>query len=162
MKLESLPSLNIKPDMKILIALDVSGSIMANDNFNKIYRYYLSQITEQVYNLDIEVKVIAFDRSILAVKNYNYKNILELVDYNYHIKKIIGGGTDINEIYKYNLDSNFNADQIIVLSEGYFDTSDFSKEFTNTHFVIIVDEYSDSLFKIFESKKLKYTLASIN
>lgn len=43
MKLESLPSLNIKPDMKILITLDVSGSIMANDNFNKIYRYYLSR-----------------------------------------------------------------------------------------------------------------------
>ncbi len=162
MKLANLPNLNIKPNMKILIALDVSGSIMSNINFNKIYRYYLSQITEQIYNFDIEVKVLAFDHSILNIKNYNFKNILELVDYNYHIKKTIGRGTDIKEIYKYNLNSNFNADKIIVMSDGYFYPYSSNEDFKNTHFVIISEEYNDPVFKQFESKDLKYTAASIN
>jgi site-specific DNA-adenine methylase len=162
MKLANLPNLNIKPKMKILIALDVSGSIMWNINFNKIYRYYLSQITEQIYNFDIEVKVISFDHSILNVKNYNFKNILELVDYNYHIKKTIGRGTDIKEIYKYNLNSNFNADKIIVMSDGYFYPYPSNEDFKNTHFVIISEEYNDPVFKTFEAENLKHTAASIN
>lgn len=161
MKLEDFPSLNVKPETKILIALDISSSVMCDINFQKIYRYYLSQITEQIYNTNSKVKVLAFDTKILKKRDYEYENILDLVDFHYHVKKIYGGGTDLEAVYKYNTESNFNADYIVIMTDGYLNVYDYKDKSENCHFVIIGDE-NDYTFEHMRTLGFKYISAYIN
>ena len=161
MKLEDFPSLNVKPETKILIALDISSSVMCDINFQKIYRYYLSQITEQIYNTNSKVKILAFDTEILKSRDYEYKNILDLVDFHYHVKKIYGGGTELDPVYKYNTESNFNADHIVIMTDGYLNVEDYKQYSENSYFVIIGQE-KDYTFEHMKKLGLKYISAYID
>ncbi|MBX9837873.1 MAG: hypothetical protein K2X69_06105 [Silvanigrellaceae bacterium] len=161
MKLEDFPALNLKPETKILIALDISSSVMCDIKFQKIYRYYLSQITEQIYNTNTKVKILAFDTEILKTRDYEYKNILDLVDFHYHVKKIYGGGTELDPVYKYNTESNFNADHIVIMTDGYLNVEDYKQHSDNTYFVIIGQE-NDYTFEHMKKLGLKYISAYIN
>lgn len=161
MKLEDFPALNLKPETKILIALDISSSVMCDIKFQKIYRYYLSQITEQIYNTNTKVKILAFDTEILKTRDYEYKNILDLVDFHYHVKKIYGGGTELDPVYKYNIESNFNADHIVIMTDGYLNVEDYKQHSDNTYFVIIGQE-NDYTFEHMKKLGLKYISAYIN
>lgn len=161
MKLEDFPSLNVKPETKILIALDISSSVMCDINFQKIYRYYLSQITEQIYNTNSKVKILAFDTEIFKIHDYEYKNILDLVDFHYHVKNIHGGGTALDPVYKYNTESKFNADHIVIMTDGYLNVEDYKQYSENSYFVIIGQE-NDYTFEHMKKLGLKYISAYIN
>jgi predicted metal-dependent peptidase len=158
MKLEDFPKLNIKPNMKVLIGLDFSSSI--HNDSKKIYRYYLSQLTSQLCTTNSKVKVFSFDTELSTEKNYDFNNILDLVDYNYHALNVCNGGSSLEKLYQYDKESNFNADYIIVMTDGLLDFKT-TYNLDKSIFVIVDTEPAYNIFNQLENLGIKIVKAEL-
>lgn len=156
MRFENFPKIELKENMKIIVGLDLSGSIAYNNDFLKMYRYYLSQITEQLYTTNAKVCAVSFDTRVGIKKDYNSNNLIDLIDFHYHAKNTCGGGSSLNLIYKYDKEQEFNADKFIIFTDGYIDLNLSDEEKSKTIFVLINVEDKDTIFEIFEKRNLTF------
>lgn len=151
---QALPAIKKDGPVKILIGLDLSGSIFGNTTYRNLYRYYLSQLTGQLMYKDCIVKVFGWDTRLFNEATFNSSNILDLPDYVDHLfsAKVGRGGSDIEALYAFNIDSAFNADCVINMTDGYLQfPKDHMEDVEQNIVVVINDSYND-----FVKANLKY------
>ncbi len=127
----------IKPNQyKILVGFDFSGSI--DERHIDAYFFYLNSIYESLINRnDFQLKVLRWSSNIDCEIDYNCNNINSVCNY-FENKSNSFGGTVVENLYKRNIDSDFNADSIIVFTDGYANL-DIIKENKEVTTLIIVD-----------------------
>lgn len=92
-------------DLKILVCLDVSGSISSTQ-----FKQFMDQI-DQIKGLSI-VKVLETDDKVVALYNYEKKNEQSRV-----VRLLGGGGTAFTEAFS--IARKINPDAILFMTDGF-------------------------------------------
>ena len=139
---------------KLIIGIDVSGSISEKDLNTFISMLYGFKKKKQEINFDI---IYWSDNDIKKNKTY-FEDVQDIKEF--AKKKVYSsGGTDISEFHKYLNERYKEPIEVINITDGYFNyNSNLNKNIIKYHFVLT--EFISENFKNFYSDK-KYDIVSL-
>lgn len=143
MSLINLPTLSSESPIKVLVAVDVSGSfVVTSPEQLSQYKIYLSQIVKNLSGKRAHVIALAWDTHVQCVMDYHEKNLVDLVDYIDYATQHGGGGTDLDIVFEYDSITGFDADFVIIFSDGHFDNNSLKLNAHRTILILIDSPYN--------------------
>jgi len=145
----NLPNFSSERPIKVLVAVDVSGSfVVTSPEQLSQYKIYLSQIVENLSGKRAHVMALAWDTRIQCVMDYHEKNLVDLVDYIDHATQHGGRGTDLDAVFEYDSITGFDADFVIIFSDGQFSDYPLKMNAHRTILILIDSPYNSATYAL--------------